>query len=226
MQQSATPAPPSNSATFAGLLATFAAPGLKRPPERDLDGLEDDIATLSYERALRAHGRYRSVAPTSFSPRPPEQESLSIFEVVPDNVEPITAPVLAQEDFSQSEAQPPLAAPLAPEALKANEATSQLNRYLKSTSITIRLTTEECAQLRERAAEAGLTVSAYLRSCTFEAESLRAMVRDTVSKLKSESTNDREPDKQLHQSKSTFRRAWWVWLWQYVHRSRQQTARA
>jgi hypothetical protein len=44
----------------------------------------------------------------------------------------------------------------------------------------------ECAQLHKRAAEAGLTVSAYLRSCTFEAESLRAMVKDALAQLRSE----------------------------------------
>jgi hypothetical protein len=43
---------------------------------------------------------------------------------------------------------------------------------------------EECAQLHKRAADAGLTVSAYLRSCTFEAESLRAMVKDTMAELR------------------------------------------
>jgi hypothetical protein len=51
------------SPTFAGLLASLAAPA--REPastwsdERADDGLEDDFATLSYERALRAHARYR-----------------------------------------------------------------------------------------------------------------------------------------------------------------------
>ena len=43
----------------------------------------------------------------------------------------------------------------------------------------------ECAQLHRRAAEAGLTVSAYLRSCTFEAESLRAMVKEAMAQLRS-----------------------------------------
>jgi predicted transcriptional regulator len=46
----------------------------------------------------------------------------------------------------------------------------------------------ECAQLHSRAAEAGLTVSAYLRSCTFEAESLRAMVKATMAQLRSAQT--------------------------------------
>jgi len=60
-----------------------------------------------------------------------------------------------------------------------------LERNLKDASITIRMSQAECAQLHRRAAEAGLTVSAYLRSCTFETESLRAMVKDTLAQLRS-----------------------------------------
>jgi len=58
-------------------------------------------------------------------------------------------------------------------------------RTLKEASITIRMSKAECAQLRKRAAEAGLTVSAYMRSCTFEAESLRAMVKEALAQLRS-----------------------------------------
>jgi hypothetical protein len=64
----------------------------------------------------------------------------------------------------------------------------QAERDLKDSSITIRMSKAECAQLHRRAAEAGLTVSAYLRSCTFEAESLRAMVKDTMAQLRSAQT--------------------------------------
>jgi citrate lyase subunit beta/citryl-CoA lyase len=53
----------------------------------------------------------------------------------------------------------------------------------KCASITIRLSKTECDQLRKRAAQAGLTVSAYLRSCTFEAEALRAQVKDVLAAL-------------------------------------------
>jgi hypothetical protein len=55
---------------------------------------------------------------------------------------------------------------------------------LKRASITIRLTEPECAQLRRRAAEAGLTVSAYLRSCAFEVESLRTQVKEALAQLR------------------------------------------
>ena len=56
---------------------------------------------------------------------------------------------------------------------------------LKRASITIRLSTSECARLRARAAESGMTISAYLRSCTLEVESLRAQVKDTLAQLRS-----------------------------------------
>jgi hypothetical protein len=55
---------------------------------------------------------------------------------------------------------------------------------LKRASITIRLTEPECAQLRRRAAEAGITVSAYLRSCALEVESLRTQVKETLAHLR------------------------------------------
>ncbi len=54
----------------------------------------------------------------------------------------------------------------------------------RSASITIRLSRAENAQLRERAAEAGLTVSAYLRSCTLQAEALRAQVKQALAQLR------------------------------------------
>lgn len=54
----------------------------------------------------------------------------------------------------------------------------------KTSSITIRLTEAEQAQLHKRAAAAQLSVSAYLRSCIFEAESLRAQVREALAYMK------------------------------------------
>jgi hypothetical protein len=73
---------------------------------------------------------------------------------------------------------------LAPESNRLPSAPPERN--LKDASITIRMSKAECTQLHRRAAEAGLTVSAYLRSCTLEAESLRAMVKDALAQLRSE----------------------------------------
>ena len=178
MQQTA--ASPTPSPNFAGMLAAFVDPGQKRPPARDLDGLEDDVATLSYERALRAHARYRAPEASDHSLTQLAQTqtgTVSIFEVMPDaDVGERPAIVEASAAFSlntDSES--------TPQALPA------FDRNLKSASITIRMSKSECAQLRTRAAEAGLTISAYPRSCTFEAESLRAMVKDTLAQLRHES---------------------------------------
>jgi predicted DNA binding CopG/RHH family protein len=89
-----------------------------------------------------------------------------------------------------------------------------LERNLKSASITIRLSKAESAQLRRRAAEAGLTVSAYLRSCTFEAESLRALVKDTLAQLRSAPVQDKRVPV------DTARRSWFQWWEQFWSRMR------
>ena len=66
------------------------------------------------------------------------------------------------------------------------------DRDLRSASVTIRLSKAECARLHQRAAEAGLTVSAYLRSCALEAEALRAQVKQALAEMKAGSKGARE----------------------------------
>jgi hypothetical protein len=151
----ATPSP--NPRSFAGLLADYAAPEKKFPPARDLDGLADDIATLSYEHALRTHARYHSADAPSM---PPSQ---------------LPAPATSQLPAATQQASP-TSCP-APGLQSAADAR-------KCASITVRLTVEEDHRLRGRAAEAGMTISAYLRSCAFEVESLRAEVKQTLSELR------------------------------------------
>ena len=174
-----------NFASLLAALATAAQPSSGEPgdgsmsqgrtsePAWDDDGLEDDVATLSYDRALRANARYRST---------PTDESLTqAADPQPIHFEKISPA-----------APPPLRAthPAAnPEPEAARFRSTACERTLKDASITIRMSKAESEQLRRRAAEAGLTVSAYLRSCTFEAESLRAMVKDTLSQLRS-ATNE------------------------------------
>jgi len=172
------------SSTFAGFLATLAAPEQatgfpgdgtvstkwKPAPSWNDDDLADDVTTLSYESALKAHARYR-----------PTDQSLT----QPADVEPF-----CYEDASAT-ATLPAAQPIVnpepgalPDQMPILFRTTPVMRDLKDASITIRMSKAECAQLHRRAAEAGLTISAYLRSCTFEAESLRTMVKDTLAKLR------------------------------------------
>lgn len=60
----------------------------------------------------------------------------------------------------------------------------------KTASITIRLTDAEETQLHERARAAQLSVSAYLRSCIFEAESLRAQVKEALGQIRAAAQAD------------------------------------
>jgi hypothetical protein len=159
--------PSSTGRSFAGLLADFASPEKKFPPARDLDGLAEDIATLTYEHALKTHARYRpfpddAVSLEAQSSQPAFPGSLPLFEPGPAGAHnlPDTRPQ-------------PAPSPLPVVASR------------KAASVTVRLTRAEDEQLRQRAAEAGMTISAYLRSCAFEVESLRAQVKQTIAELKS-----------------------------------------
>jgi hypothetical protein len=89
---------------------------------------------------------------------------------------------------------------------------------LKSASITIRLCKAENAQLRRRATEAGLSVSAYLRSCTFEAETLRALVKDTLAQLRA-APPESGPAAGKEPCRSSFQS--WRQLWARMRTSRR-----
>ncbi|MGH9559855.1 MAG: plasmid mobilization protein [Terracidiphilus sp.] len=164
MQQSSPTQPSLAASSFAGLLATLTAPRPAATEDESLwssSDLGEDVASLSYERALRAAARYRPAQRTTGSPAPLDE---SASDAGPNAV----ANTAKTREGS------------APEWSKA----SAPDRDLRSASITIRLSKVECVQLRARAAEAGLTISAYLRSCALEAETLRAEVKRTLAELK------------------------------------------
>jgi hypothetical protein len=171
MQSQSQPAAPSNlapeSSSFAGFLAALASPPpASRNASFNQDALADDVATLSYESALKAHSRYKP------APEPQPQPSPA---VIPENVSDASGSLLSNAPrHSQS---------LAREA-----------HDLKSSSITIRMSRAECEQLKQRAAQAGMTISAYLRSCTFEAEALRGQVKEALAQLHAAaSANHKQP---------------------------------
>ena len=233
MQQTAATASSPASPSFAGLLAALAAPAPQRAPAWSDDGLADDYATLSYERALRAHARYRSVdasvneslAESDFSlTQPADSEPSRIREAFSDAAPP-AGPTATLRAATRQAASPSIA-DFQPET--THGLPTALDRNLKSASITIRLSKVECAQLRKRAAEAGLTVSAYLRSCTFEAESLRALVKDTLAQLRSDPGKGDQPTAhQTAASQAVSRpircswRQWWERFWPHAHASRR-----
>jgi hypothetical protein len=196
MEQPAQPAPSATAASFAGMLASLAAPAPKHATAWNDDDLADDVATLSYERALRTHSWYRN---SELNDRAltqiPDPEPMH-FQAAYADAAPTAAPTATRQAASTLKAEPAV----------ARELSTALDRNLKRSSITIRLSSAECAQLHKRAAEAGLTVSAYLRSCTFEAESLRALVKDTLAQLQAAQTTEKQkPSPQA-------RRSWFGWL--------------
>jgi hypothetical protein len=164
----------SNSARsdFAGMLSAYlaSAPESEREPapenKPELSNgdfsaeLADDVSTISYERILRARAHYQ-MAGDEGQPLACKPET------------PVAASIPTPEKKS-AELRPPAK-------------TGKKN--LKSASVTIRLSRAEFEQLQQRAAEAGVTVSGYLRSCTFEAEALRAQVKEALALMRSASTN-------------------------------------
>jgi len=51
-------------------------------------------------------------------------------------------------------------------------------------TVSVRLSEQESTQLRQRAAESGISVSAYMRSCVLEADHLRAQVKQALAEMR------------------------------------------
>jgi hypothetical protein len=162
--------------SFASLLASIS--GKLQADAWDDSALVDDVSTITYEQALRAHRRGRSAEPATKS-------------LLDDSV---LTPAVSEGRQSK----PPL---------KTGE------KEPKVASITIRVTAEEQAKLQERAAAAQLSVSAYLRSCIFEAEVLRNQVREAVSQIRSSSPPEVPLSEELQRKHSRSWRARLLPLW-------------
>ena len=174
MQESAGAQPSLTSSDFAGLLAALTASNpadQEEAPQWNLSALDEDVVSLSHERALRARAEYlRAEAGSDGSPANPDAAA--------------SAGATAEAPRGRAEA----------DAATAANWGGQTDRDRRTSSITIRLSKAECAQIHRRAAEAGLTVSAFLRSCVLEAEALRTQVKQALAELKAESAGGRKPE--------------------------------
>ncbi len=215
MQQSGSAPPSPNLAGFASLLSSLMAPSsaAKAVPAWSDDEPAEDVATLSYESALRSHSRYSAKGEEeasldagddliakrlkaafsksgSTTVSAPPAQPVQPYELRDEEQDPIQE--LIQDQIharTQVKAVPP-------PPRSAQKSATPFERNLKRSSITIRMSEEECAQLHRRAAEAGLTVSAYLRSCTFEAEALRAQVKEVLAQFAANAEEEAAPAKQ------------------------------
>lgn len=180
--------PSPSSSSFAGVLASLTCAKIQSSSnwEDDLEhDLEPDVATLSYERALSTHPRYRPDHSASQLPKDPAVRTASaVFQ-------PDSAPEPSIDAASSAPA----------ERAVAQRTSTTLEEKRMRASVTLRMSKAEFAQLQQRAAEAGLTVSAYLRSCTFEVETLRAHVKQALAELrtaKAESSQPRRTSRLAH----------------------------
>lgn len=176
----------------------MSAPAQKTGAAWNDAGLEEDVATFSYEHALRTHARHRLPdSDAQMLKRAPDPGSIRIREATPAEV----------DSAGQSQrSNPPARCRSHAEAGVAQVVSHALDLNLKRASITVRLSSAEIAQLRMRANDAGLTVSGYLRSCTFEAEALRAQVKQALAELRT------DKPKQDQAGLSRVRRSWVGWL--------------
>jgi hypothetical protein len=176
--------------SFAGLLAALTQPEKKKPIEWSEDGLADDVTTLSYERALQTHSRYRPANASDMA--------------IPDDCDLRTG-VAREASSMELGTNRPFTAPRS-EALQ-----TAADQDLRRMSVTIRLSEAESVRLRNRAAEAGLTVSSYLRSCAFEAETLRAQVKAALAELKASAGQEKR------NSQANLQPSWFGWLnWSHL----------
>lgn len=77
---------------------------------------------------------------------------------------------------------------LEPSALALERSSGALALAQRQSIVSIRLNAIESEQLRQRAAESGISVSAYMRSCVLEAEHLRAQVKHALAELRASHT--------------------------------------
>lgn len=76
------------------------------------------------------------------------------------------------------------ATPLRPKELQLELQHGNLQLEHRHAVVSIRLNDAEIERLRQRAAESGISVSAYMRSCVLDAEHLRAQVKQALAEMR------------------------------------------
>jgi len=201
------------SSQFAGLLARLTTPqpgSTNGSALWDEGDLGEDIATLSYESALRAHARYNwRDSGDSRMTRDTELQAGS-----------------GQRVTGGARIDPAGSAGVRFHGKDGETAEAGHDGDLKRASVTVRFSRGEAEQLRRRSAEAGLTVSAYLRSCAFEIEGLRAQVKDALATMRSNGSTAKPAVRIVRKRAGSGWRARFRWLTRLVeHGSRARSSR-
>jgi predicted DNA binding CopG/RHH family protein len=175
------------------MLASLAAPPDRSSAPWGENELIDDVAVLSYESALLAKARLADRGSVA------SEHRAATASAETDDAE-----------IGRPESQPPRDV-----NARSDRDPSAINSHVqrKCASITIRLSPAECAQVRQRSAEAGVTVSAYLRSCVFEMETLRTQVKQTLTELRTARRESGTAAPLLAATADGMERPWWGRLW-------------
>lgn len=176
---------------FAGLLAKMSSSERNARTwlaENDDPAMQDEIIPLSYEQALKKHARRPTPAQTTeridrvaslLAETLAERREHSAANVdQPKTIEPKKTFPASEIEWDSKEFQQ--------DTLTLNTASVHVPvaNETKAVSITLRMSQQEAAQVRKRAADAGLTMSAYIRSCVCEAELLRAQVKTALIEMR------------------------------------------
>jgi hypothetical protein len=150
-----------------------------------------DTVSFSYESALRAAIRF-PMQETEEDSVAPEELAQTLLSSVAERDRELEKSRRDQAQFVEPALAGQASASESPVSKSPSLESPSLESLTarRSASVTIRLSGAECARLKQRAAQAGLTLSAYVRSCTFEAEALRAQVKQAVKELRGELRGD------------------------------------
>jgi len=167
--------------------------------------------SLSYEKALRTHARYRPSPEPPYPSANPQSANAAFAPPLPEPRAQIQESGIQNSDVTPRPETPPAATRnpgpndgLGPLPKQPSDPHAQIgaadrsgltemlresnranrSQELKRCTISVRLNQEESEILRLRAAESGMTVSSYLRSCVLEADQLRAQVKQALAELR------------------------------------------
>jgi hypothetical protein len=161
----------------------------------------DGVRELSYEEALQSSRRRWQTHNSSPSPSACSEKSAAEFNddaIAPDTLT-LNTGTEPSGSASISAGEPLLASfgTILSEAVSADVDSGPLalvwpaaNKSERQVSMSLRVAASEHALIKARAAEAGLSASAYLRQCALEVEKLRAQVHHTLALIEQRSSQN------------------------------------
>ncbi|MFC5861201.1 hypothetical protein ACFPT7_02725 [Acidicapsa dinghuensis] len=151
---------------------------LKRSKSQGAETPSADLPKKPERGNARIRKTTRTTGHSKKSPHPPRAKAVANEDSLISEVSITVSPRKA----ATTSAKVRKAVPIEAENLTAI-AKSGLTQQ-RRTIVSLRLTDEEMEQLRLRAEESGINVSAYVRSCVMEAENLRSQVRHVMAEIR------------------------------------------